>query len=165
EAARRELVEERHRQDVPDAALRIGRRHLERELRHGRRVTDELGAQEDEADLRTVPMGQDDAPSLRDECRDVTGHLSRVVDLLGDRSLLPVEDQRVAADRHHGAVGRHAAAPTPKLRARARTPSSKQASGARAIPAPIWPTPASRWAIPVLITGAMPVSTTRRASI
>ena len=33
------------------------------------------------------------------------------------------------------------------------------------MPAPIWPMPASRWAMPVLMTGAMPVSTTSRASI
>ncbi len=33
------------------------------------------------------------------------------------------------------------------------------------MPAPIWPTPASRWAIPVLMTGRIPASTTFRRSI
>ncbi len=33
------------------------------------------------------------------------------------------------------------------------------------MPAPTWPMPASRWAMPVLITGAMPVSTTLRMSM
>ena len=33
------------------------------------------------------------------------------------------------------------------------------------IPAPTCPTPGFRWAIPVLMTGAIPLSTTRRASI
>ncbi len=48
---------------------------------------------------------------------------------------------------------------------RAAIALEKQASGARAIPAPICPTPARRWAMPVLMTGAIPESTTRRASI
>ena len=34
--------------------------------------------------------------------------------------------------------------------------AAKQASGARAIPAPICPMPGSRWAMPVLMTGADP---------
>jgi hypothetical protein len=41
----------------------------------------------------------------------------------------------------------------------------KHASGARVTPAPIWPTPGSLCAMPVLITGSIPVSTTRRASM
>ena len=45
------------------------------------------------------------------------------------------------------------------------TACEKQASGARVTPAPIWPTPGSLCAMPVLITGRMPVSTTRRASM
>src|SRR5947208_711371 len=42
---------------------------------------------------------------------------------------------------------------------------SKQASGARATPAPTCPVPAFFPAMPVLMSGAMPVSTTRRTSI
>ena len=33
------------------------------------------------------------------------------------------------------------------------------------MPAPIWPMPGSRWAMPVLMTGKIPVSTTLRASM
>src|SRR5881409_2339008 len=40
----------------------------------------------------------------------------------------------------------------------------KQPRGARTTPAPIWPTPARRLAIPVLMAGVMEVSTTSRAS-
>src|SRR5262249_3621497 len=51
------------------------------------------------------------------------------------------------------------------LSASASTACSKQASGARATPAPIWPVPARRPAMPVLINGVMPVSTTGRTSM
>jgi len=51
------------------------------------------------------------------------------------------------------------------VEASAVTALVKQSSGARVMPAPIWPTPAWRCAIPVLIIGRTPVSTTLRASI
>src|SRR3972149_820055 len=54
---------------------------------------------------------------------------------------------------------------TPRLRPTARRPAPKHSRGARVMPAPIWPTPASRWAMPVLMTGWTPVSTTRRTSM
>src|SRR5262249_22605666 len=46
--------------------------------------------------------------------------------------------------------------------ARAR---SKQARGGLTRPAPIWPMPASRWAMPVLICGRIPVCATIRTSM
>ena len=48
---------------------------------------------------------------------------------------------------------------------RAASAASKQASGARTTPAPIWPVPGIRPAMPVLMSGAIPVSTTRHTSI
>jgi hypothetical protein len=45
------------------------------------------------------------------------------------------------------------------------TAAAKQAIGALVTPAPICPTPACRCAIPLLITGRMPESTTLRASM
>ena len=51
------------------------------------------------------------------------------------------------------------------LRASAFTAAVKHAIGAVVTPAPIWPTPASRCAMPLLITGSMPQSTTLRASM
>src|SRR5581483_3991488 len=46
-----------------------------------------------------------------------------------------------------------------------RAASRKGSIGARTSPAPTWPTPASRCAMPVLISGWMPVSAMRRTSI
>ncbi len=54
--------------------------------------------------------------------------------------------------------------PIPMLSASASSACSKHASGARTVPAPICPILASLWAIPVLMSGVMPVSTTRRMS-
>ena len=54
---------------------------------------------------------------------------------------------------------------TPSLSANATSAASKQPSGARTMPAPTWPTPGSRCAMPVLIVGAKPVSTTSRMSM
>ena len=51
------------------------------------------------------------------------------------------------------------------LRASAFTAAVKHAIGAVVTPAPIWPTPASRCAMPLLITGSTPQSTTLRASM
>src|SRR5437763_945370 len=48
---------------------------------------------------------------------------------------------------------------------RNRCAARKGSSDARTRPAPTWPTPASRCAMPVLISGRIPVSTTRRTSI
>src|SRR5262249_55928556 len=54
---------------------------------------------------------------------------------------------------------------TPMVCAKATSACSKHLSGAFAIPAPTWPTPGSRWAIPVLMVGVTLVSTTRRMSM
>src|SRR3990170_365035 len=49
--------------------------------------------------------------------------------------------------------------------ANATSACSKTASGGRTSPAPTWPTPGSRWAMPVLMRGRRPSSTTLRMSI
>src|SRR4029077_12231509 len=54
---------------------------------------------------------------------------------------------------------------TPMVSANATSASWKHLSGAFTIPAPTWPTPGSRCAIPVLVVGASPVSTTSRISM
>ena len=53
---------------------------------------------------------------------------------------------------------------TPSPSASSRSAAAKQASGARAMPAPIWPIPGSRWAIPVLMTGPAAVDHARSRS-
>ena len=140
-------------------------------LRDRRVVGHELRAQQDEPDLRAVAVGDDDAPAVGDQGGDVARGLAGVLVLLGDRAALAVEDQRVPADRDRppddpsGQAPVHDRLASPRAAARPPIAAAKQASGARAIPAPIWPTPAWRWAMPVLMTGAIPESTTRRASI
>src|SRR5207244_3804673 len=62
----------------------------------------------------------------------------------------------LVADDHHA---------TPMLSANATSACSKHAIGALTTPAPTWPTPGWRWAMPVLMVGTMPVSTTRRMSM
>jgi hypothetical protein len=54
---------------------------------------------------------------------------------------------------------------SPRPVANAFTAWVKHAIGAVVTPAPIWPTPARRCAMPLLITGSTPQSTTLRASI
>src|SRR4029079_17440538 len=61
----------------------------------------------------------------------------------------------VADDRHV----------TPILSANATSACSKHWSGALTTPAPTWPTPGWRWAMPVLMVGASPVSTTNLMSM
>src|SRR5437867_4840605 len=85
--------------------------------------------------------------------------------------MLVVDDERVAAHGHdrHLVVGRHHSSlggfQGASCCASRDTACVKHASGARVTPAPICPTPASRCAMPVLMTGRIPVSTTLRASM
>src|SRR5262249_42167132 len=55
--------------------------------------------------------------------------------------------------------------PTSIVSAKAMSACSKHLSGAFTMPAPTWPTPGWRWAIPVLMVGTRDVSTTRRMSM
>src|SRR5262249_34886963 len=74
------------------------------------------------------------------------------------------EDDRVQIGGAAHLVADHAHA-TPMVSAKATSASSKHLSGALTTPAPTWPTPGSRWAMPVLMVGVTPVSTTRRMSM
>src|SRR5262249_26414487 len=106
-------------------------------------------------------------PAGREERADLTRRDAAVLELLGDRAALTVADQRVAADgdQHRGPSRHTGAVTTPTSAASAASAAWKHPSGARAMPAPIWPTPGSRCAMPVLLTGARPCSTTRRRSM
>ena len=89
-----------------------------------------------------------------------------VVTLVTQRGVLAVDDQRVAADRNHCHRFVHGcSAELPSCCASAFTAAVKHAIGAVVTPAPIWPTPATRCAMPLLITGSTPLSTTLRASM
>src|SRR5262249_24088129 len=160
-----QLGEERVADDVAEPSLGVGHAHVERQPRRVPVVGGQLRAEEDEADLGAVAVGDDDAPAAVDEPADPPRGRPGVVELLGDRAALAVLDEGVAADRDHGRPGHRRHPPAPRRRPRSRSAASKQGRGARAMPAPICPTPASRWAMPVLITGATPLSTTRRRSM
>ena len=88
-AAPSQLAHEGVAEEVADAAFGIGHAHVEREPRGEIGLGDDLGAAEDEADLRAVAVGQDDAPAVGDERAHVRGRRARVLELLGDGALLP----------------------------------------------------------------------------
>src|SRR5262249_41497140 len=81
-----------------------------------------------------------------------------------DRARQTHQHNRIQIGRAAHLVDDHAHA-TPMVSAKATSASSKHLSGALTTPAPTWPTPGSRWAMPVLMVGASPVSTTRRMSM
>ena len=120
---------------------------------------DQLAAQQDEADLRAVAVRHDHAPAVGDQLGDVPRRLAGVLGLLGDRAALAVEDQRVPADRDDRrvrsaimpppAIRRHAAAGGRGRAAPRRTPRAARCDARRRSAR----RPASRCAIPVLITG------------
>jgi len=113
-------------------------------------------------DLRTVPVGDHDAPTPLDDIDQEGSELGDGPVLIEDRRVRFIAHQCIAAERDDGPS--HASNPGPHRSAIAARAAVKHASGAVVMPAPIWPTPASRWAIPVLMTGTMPVSTTVRTS-
>src|SRR5690349_5890506 len=115
--------------------------------------------------MRPVPASEDDSPAISDQRGNGTDHGPGVFELLGDGTPLSVANQGVAPHGDDDPAVHYAVPPTPSRRPRLRMPSVKHSSGARAIPAPICPMPGRRCAIPVLITGRMPVSITRRASM
>src|SRR5712692_1154165 len=165
QAASPQLAHELVPDDVADAALGVGDAHVERQARSELGLGGQLGAEQDEAHLRPIAVRQDHAPAVGDEGGHVRRRVASVLELLGYRAFLTIANQRIAADGDDGgSLGEgHAEAFT--RRPSSRSAPAKQARGARAMPAPIWPMPASRWAMPVLITGWTPLSTTRRASM
>src|SRR6185295_6286125 len=165
DAAALQRVAERVLEHEADRALGVADRVLHRHRRH--LAVGDLGAAQDEADLRAVAVRQHDVPAGGDHRRDVRRRLADRVVLVVERGVRVVEDERVAADgddceRLRG----HRGLPfSPRLCASAFTAAVKHAIGAVVTPAPIWPTPARRCAMPLLITGSTPQSTTLRASI
>src|SRR5256885_1159719 len=125
-----------------DAAATDGDRHRARidERADERRLHDADGPRRRHHAAPAAATVLDDVPSI----------VARVADSI-------VGAERLAAngddDQAHGAS------------ASASRACSKQARGARTTPAPIWPVPALRPAMPVLINGVTPSSTTRRTSI
>jgi hypothetical protein len=101
-AAASQLAHQRVADDVADAALGVGDAHVEREPWSEFRVARHLRAAEDEAHLRAIAVGQDDAPAVGDERTDVHRRVSRVHELLGDGPGLALVDQRVTAHRYDG---------------------------------------------------------------
>src|SRR5215469_12725256 len=81
-------------------------------------------------------------------------------DLPGD----PHQNDRIEIGRATDLVDDHAHS-RPMVSAKTTSASSKHLSGALTTPAPTCPTPGSRCAMPVLMVGTMPVSTTRRMSM
>src|SRR5262249_16893003 len=76
-------------------------------------------------------------------------------------------DAGVAAGHQSHLAGEtvHARRPPALDAPNASSAASKHPSGARTMPAPIWPVPGTLPAMPVLISGVIPVSTTLRISI
>jgi hypothetical protein len=65
-------------------------------------VDGKFRAAEDEAHLRAIAVGEDDVPTGFDHVGDMPrGKLDLLV-LIGDRQMILVPDQRIAADRHDG---------------------------------------------------------------
>jgi len=58
----------------------------------------QLGAPQDESDLRAVPMREEDVPALRDHAHDVPARFDGGGILVGDLLVFRILDERVAAD-------------------------------------------------------------------
>ena len=150
-----------------------GRRRFEQARRRGERRLGGLRAgaahRDDEvAAVRGLALGRQHAGVRQDPLVGRGAHhQSRLLDPVHRRERPGEAHQRhrieVEAPAHPVDDGRAQDAPT--CSASAFTAASKTASGARTTPAPTCPTPGSRWAMPVLMTGASPVSRTRRTSI
>ena len=161
DAAAPERVAQRLEEHVADRALDVGAGVVHRHRRH---LGDgELRAAQDEADLRAVAVRDHHLPAALDHAGDVLGERAHHRVLVGDRLVLASRISALPPIASDGESGLFASLRAP--RPVQRRPAVKHASGARVMPAPIWPTPGSLCAMPVLMTGSMPVSTTRRASM
>ena len=92
-----EVVLEVLRERVADRALAVGAADVQRHL--VQLGGGELGAAEDEADLRAVAVPDGDVPAVLDHRRDVPAGLAGRDVLVADALVHRVLDQRVAADR------------------------------------------------------------------
>src|SRR5262249_31541356 len=85
---------QRFAEAVADSTLGVGHAHVEGETRSELRLGDELGAAEDEAHLRPVAVGEDDAPAPRGEGAHVDGGGAGVLALLVDGPALALAAAR-----------------------------------------------------------------------
>src|SRR5579872_272627 len=95
-----ELVREVLLEGVADGALGVRPADVERHL--VQLVGGELGPPQDETDLGTVAMGDDDVPAVLDHADDVAARLLGGDVLVADRLVLGVFDERVPADGDDG---------------------------------------------------------------
>jgi len=86
-----EMVVEVLLQGVPDGPLGVGAAHVEGHL--VQLVPGQLGASEDEADLRPVPVGDGHIPACFDHGGDVRARFARGAVLVLDRLVLGVLDE------------------------------------------------------------------------
>ena len=106
-----QLVADRLEEHVADRALGVADGVVHRDRRHlGLR---QLRAAQDEADLRPVAVGDDEPPALLHELDERAGDRAHRLVLVGDRLVLGVGDQRVAAQRDDGDRAHAAAASAP----------------------------------------------------
>ena len=106
EAGRAQLALQRRAEDVAEAPLGVGDRHVEVELRQpGLDVGDEVRAAHDEADLRAVAVRQDDPPAVGHEPAQLRGEPPGGVELLGDRGGAAALEEGVAPDGDDGGAG------------------------------------------------------------
>ena len=108
-----EVVLEVLRQGVADRALAVGAADVERHL--VQLVRRELGAPQDEADLRAVAVADRHVPAVLDHRGDVPAGLAGRDVLVAHRLVLLVLDQRVAADRDDGALAAHRSSSKPPI--------------------------------------------------
>src|SRR5438093_11314045 len=111
-------------------------------------------------------MGEHDVPPRGNHVANVRGRPTHCIVLVLQSGVLTVAYECVTPYGNHcDGFAHRGVFLSPILRANAFTAAVKQAIGAVVTPAPICPTPGSRWAMPLLITGKMPQSTTLRASM
>lgn len=101
---------DRHREEVPDPALRVRDGEPQGELRQALDLGlggNQFAPAQDEAHLRPVAVGDQHPPAVDDEIGHLLGEGGGALLLAGDGTRLAVEDQGVAADRdQRGAVHR-----------------------------------------------------------
>ena len=166
DAALRQRVAERVLEHEADRALRVADRVLHRDRRH--LAVGDLRAAQDEADLRPVAVRQHDVPAGSDHAsrraprfrtRRRTGRRAPCARSSRISALPPTATTASGFWCHERLLSPR------NSRASAFTAAVKHAIGAVVTPAPICPTPASRCAMPLLMTGSTPLSTTLRASM
>ena len=155
DTAPRQLVGQRFDEHEADGALRIADRVIARE--RSTSVCRDLGSAQDEADLRTVAVRDDDVPAGVDHVDDAESP-SRTRRRTDRRAPYAASSRISALPPTATTAICFIAACDPVAQAPTTAAAVKHAMGAVVMPAPICPTPASRCAMPLLMTGRMPRS-------